>query len=172
MLGVVHFQTKLQTPICVNRRLKNTTFDRSKVTCGNCIQRLKYQSLGFIDWDGIYKSVKEKEPVVQLKLKEFGLAHPQVKSRAVLENRPPQIALEFWFPAPKKTRRKTVGYNLGRGLESNIIPVLIPTDDEANEVATFVGQLGGEVGLTPRRHPERRDSVALVYQLRPQYRKN
>lgn len=170
MHGVVHFQERLQQPICQKNRLTNTTFNRSEVTCGNCIQKLKYQVRGPVDWDGAYKTIEKQMPLLQARLKEFFFAHRGIDGRASLENIPPQISLTFWFPAPQKSRRKIVMYNNSPTNQPNYIQVFIPTEDEMGEVATFVGRLGDELSLMPRRHPGNRETVPLSYQLRPQYR--
>lgn len=172
MAEIVHFQEKLQHAICVNRRTPNLvlTFERSSVTCGNCLERLRRKSFGPVDWKGLYTSLKEKLPIVELRVKEFCFSHPEVKGNAKLTDGPPQIEMEFWFPAPVKTRRKTIGHNFGPYSDSDVRQILIPNEDEMSVVATFVGKLGEEFSWNPRRHPERRDEAILAYQLRPKYR--
>lgn len=169
MPDIIHFQEKLQHAICVNRRLTSTTFNRSEVTCRSCLEKLRLQARGPVDWEGIYADVKEMLPAAQLKVKEFCFAHPRVQGKIELENGPPRITLNFWFPAPKGNRRKTVGHNIGSRSESNIIQILIPNEHEMDEVATFIGQLSDELKLMPRRDPARRDGVVLAYELRPKY---
>lgn len=168
-MTVMHFQERLQQPICQSGRLSNTTFDRSEVTCKNCIQKLKYQVRGPVDWDGLYNALSKQIVEVNLSLKEFLFAHPSIAGAAWLENLPPQISLIFWFPVRGKSRRKIVSYNTSPTDEPNYVDVYVPTEDEMNEVATFVGTLGMALSLKPRRNPERRTEVPLAYQLRPNY---
>lgn len=170
MRAIVHFQEKLQQPICLNRRLTNTTFNRAEVTCRTCLDKLKRQVMGVIDWDGIYKSLGEQLPTVNLRLKEFLFAHPDIQGRVELYSMPPQFWLWFWIPAPAKTRRKKFTYNDSHGNDENYIDVLEPTEEQMGVVAMFVSSVAAELSLIPRRNPEHRELVPLSYQIRPNYR--
>lgn len=172
MRAIVHFQEKIQQPICLNRRLTNTTFNRSEVTCRTCLDKLKWQIKGRppVDWDGIYRSLGEQLPTLNLRLKEFLFAHPEIQGRAELYNMPPQFWLWFWIPAPARTRKKRFTYNNSRTNDENYIDVLEPSEEQMGVVAMFVSSVAAELSLTPRRNPQHRELIPLSYQIRPRYR--
>lgn len=137
---IIHYQTALQTPLCYNGRTENVTYELPKVTCRNC-----------------------------LAVKEFCLAHAY-KGKVATAQYPPRILVEFYIPAGTDKRKRTVAHNIGPTMnEPNYIQVAVPTADDLECFAAFIGELAESLRLKPWR-PRRSSDATLDYELRPDYK--
>jgi hypothetical protein len=166
---VVHYQTKLQTALCYGGRTENATFHLPHVTCGNCLERKRREQRDKgINWKDIQRNVEALLPRASRALKEFCLAHA-TRGHATLGNYPPRIIVCLYLLPRVDKRHKTIGHNIGTGAESNIVQAAVPTDDDLDSIASFIGELSEALGLCARR--EGNELVPLMYELRPDYKK-
>jgi hypothetical protein len=169
MSTIIHYQIKLQTPFCYDGRTENVAFNLSQVTCKNCLEKKRREQVNSrVDWQAIKRDIESKLPVAKLQVKEFCLAHGY-KGSADLASYPPRISVEIYILAGRDKRRKTVAHNIGvLASEPTYIQIYMPTDDDLDCIATFIGELGQSLGLRSFRK-RGTDTAPLEYDLKAVY---
>jgi len=163
-------QASLSKPLCLGWRTKHLTLtlNRAEVTCRNCLDKLKLEVRGKVDWEAIAKELEKQFDSLRKSTLEFLFAHPCYKGETTLENYPPRVCFQFYAPV---TKGWTYSLDLGGDMDSNFIQVAKLAANDLDCIATFVGQIAETYHLRPFRTGDRtHDPIVLNYELRPNYR--